>query len=189
MRVGYRVARQILNLHLSRAAPSATITRRESQGLSRRPRSTMSTRVPLLSAQEGVAGSTLRPPAGGTTTSMPVSEVQANTGGGLLYRMLWYGRRDKRKELTPGVKTKKAAAFEGLDFDDFLSPIVEAHRKATKHADHLRVAAMRWVLNFVIGALVALVAVLIIYSTRKLTGYRFSAVYSLISTCCLGVSA
>jgi hypothetical protein len=46
---------------------------------------------------------------------------------------------------------------QGLDFDDYMSPVTEAHLKSHTARYHQRTAAMRWLLNFLIGCSVALV--------------------------------
>lgn len=104
----------------------------------------------------------------------------ANTGGGRLYRFCMCGRTDVRKQPRAGLRTRKAGAFEGLDFDDYWSPVAEAHLRSQSNSDHQRTAAIRWLLNFIIGVAVALVAVFIIFCVRTLTKWKFDAVYHLI---------
>jgi chloride channel 7 len=103
----------------------------------------------------------------------------ANTGG-WFYRLTLCGRRDRRKELFPGLRTRKADAFDSLDFDSVLSPVADAALKQKTTRDHRCAAAVRWLLNFIIGVVVALVAVLIIWGVRELTRLKFGAVYRLI---------
>jgi hypothetical protein len=106
---------------------------------------------------------------------------------------------------------------QGLDFDDYMSPVTEAHLKSHTARYHQRTAAMRWLLNFLIGCSVALVvrtrderrlgdrvdgkggggahcsapspaqAVAIIYCARQLTKWKFAAVYLLIGEAWLHV--
>jgi hypothetical protein len=74
----------------------------------------------------------------------------------------------------------KAAALDGFDYDDWNSPVADAHSRTLTERDFKWRAGMRWVLNFAIGIAVALVAVFIVYCTRQLTHYKFQAIDALI---------
>jgi len=121
---------------------------------------------------------------GSSRTLLPAAtsdeDIRTNTGGGWLYRALLCGRKDHRKHPRPGQKSVKANAFEGLEFDDFNSPVNEAHLRAKSSWEWKKTAFVRWFLNFWIGVSIALVATLIIYCCRQLTHARFNAVYNLV---------
>lgn len=109
---------------------------------------------------------------------MSAQDFPANTGGGLFYRALLCGRRDARKE-AQGVPTRKVG-LEGLDFDDYSSPIHDAHYRTITNAEWRKLEILRWVITFAVGLVVALVATLLIFSVKALTRLRFNAVYGLV---------
>lgn len=107
-------------------------------------------------------------------------ELRTNTGGGFLYRALLCGRKDKKKG-NGGHRNVKPSALEGLDLDDFSSPVYDAHIRSRSPCQHRRVAVLRYVVLFFIGITVALTAALIIYCCRSLIHARFTSVYNLVA--------
>lgn len=72
-------------------------------------------------------------------------------------------------------------AFASLDFDDYSSPVTEAHSKSLSAGYHQRTSCIRWSLTFCLGISVAVVAVLIIYCSEQLALKRYEAVASIIA--------
>lgn len=109
--------------------------------------------TPLLAHEDTFATDSERyahldPPTVPIPAYKPTKEIAANTGGGRLYRFFLCGRRDTRKETATGLKTKKAAAFEGLDFDDFVNPVGLSTEPCSQHSQPPRSIAS-WVFNCV----------------------------------------
>ena len=78
------------------------------------------------------------------------------------------------------IRRTKERELESHDFENLLSPVVEAQLRSRTRWDHTTTNIWRWCLLTFIGVGVALLAVLIISSTRFLQRLKFSIVYGLI---------